>query len=91
MPDDATPIVARSGPTDPELERRVLDEARTDPGMRAYVIGPQQAGDPGRAAFYVPVALGGIRVGTLAAMRVRGEPFARSERDRSCGWPTSPR
>lgn len=80
VPDDAPPIVARAGAIEPELETAVLDEAGADPGMRAYVIGPVKAGDPGRAAFYAPVALGATRIGTLAAMRVRGEPFARSER-----------
>jgi signal transduction histidine kinase len=48
--------------------------------MRAYVVGPRRAGDPGWAAFYAPVELHGARVGTLAALRVRGEPFARPER-----------
>jgi len=80
VPDDAPPIVARSGTIEPELETAVLEEAGADPGMRAYVVGPLKAGDPGRAAFYTPVALGSTRIGTLAAMRVRGEPFARSER-----------
>ncbi|HET9103533.1 MAG TPA: ATP-binding protein [Solirubrobacteraceae bacterium] len=80
VPDDAPPIVARAGAIEPELEAAVLDEAGADPGMRAYVIGPVKAGDPGRAAFYAPVTLGATRIGTLAAMRVRGEPFARSER-----------
>lgn len=78
--DDASPILVTLGRRDPEIERAVLDEAGTDPGMRAYVVGPQRAGDPGWAAFYVPVALSGIRVGTLAALRLHGEPFARSER-----------
>jgi signal transduction histidine kinase len=78
--DDASPILVNMERRDPEIERSVLDEAGTDPGMRAYVVGPQRAGDPGWAAFYVPVALSGNRVGTLAALRLHGEPFARSER-----------
>ncbi len=89
VPDDAAAIVARSegataprpSPRDQRLERTVLREAGTDPGMRAYVVGPQKPGDPGWAAFYVPVALGQMRVGTLAALRVRGEPFTRAERN----------
>ena len=80
VPDDSPAIVARSGPCNEELEQTVLAEAGSDPGMRAYVVGPQKAGDPGWAAFYVPVHLGNSRVGTLAALRVRGEPFARAER-----------
>jgi signal transduction histidine kinase len=78
--EDAQPIVARAGPSRRDIEDAVLEEAGSDPGMRAYVIGPQKAGDPGWAAFYVPVHLGSVRVGTLAALRVRGEPFARAER-----------
>jgi signal transduction histidine kinase len=80
VPDDSAPIVARSGPCNAALEQTVLEEAGSDPGMRAYVVGPQKPGDPGWAAFYVPVHLGNTRVGTLAALRVRGEPFARAER-----------
>jgi signal transduction histidine kinase len=62
------------------LEEVVLAEVRGRPGMRAYVVGPQKAGDPGWAVFYAPVHLGGQRVGTLAALRTRGEPFAQEER-----------
>lgn len=78
--DDALPMLARSGPRDEELEQLVLEEAGGDPGMRAYVVGPKQAGDPGWAAFYLPVYLGRQRMGTLAAYRLRGEPFAQAER-----------
>jgi signal transduction histidine kinase len=78
--DDGPPILVTRGRRDPEIERTVLDEAGTEPGVRAYVVGPQRAGDPGWAAFYVPVALSGMRVGTLAALRLHGEPFARGER-----------
>jgi signal transduction histidine kinase len=78
--DDAPPIIARAGRRDRAIEDAIIDEAGTHPGTRAYVVGPQRAGDPGRAAFYVPVALSGIRIGTLAALRLHGEPFARSER-----------
>jgi signal transduction histidine kinase len=73
-------MLAHDGPRNPVLEQTVLDEADSDPGMRAYVVGPQKAGDPGWAAFYVPVFLGSTRIGTLAALRVRGEPFTRAER-----------
>jgi signal transduction histidine kinase len=78
--DDDQPIVARSGDARPEQEQAVIDEASSEPGMRAYVVGPQKARDPGRAAFYVPVALDRQRLGTMAALRVRGEPFTRAER-----------
>jgi signal transduction histidine kinase len=78
--DDAPPILVSTGRRAPEIERAVIDEAGTDPGMRAYVVGPQRAGDPGWAAFYVPVTLSGVRLGTLAALRLHGEPFTRFER-----------
>ena len=78
--EDGPPSIARCGPGDPEREQAVLDEADSEPGMRAYVVGPQSPGDPGWAAFYVPIRLGHHRVGTLAAFRDRGEPFAQTER-----------
>lgn len=78
--DDGPPIVARRGALPAGQEATVLEEAGSNPGVRAYVDGPRRAGDPGHAAFYVPVRLGRQRVGTLAAFRARGEPFAQAER-----------
>ncbi len=80
VPEDEPATIARCGLGNPEREEEVLDEADTEPGMRAYVVGPQSPGDPGWAAFYVPIRLGHQRVGTLAAFRNRGEPFAQGER-----------
>jgi signal transduction histidine kinase len=80
VPEDAPPIVARRGLAHAAHEETVLAEAGSNPGVRAYVVGPRKAGDPGHAAFYVPVRLGHQRVGTLAAFRGRGEPFAQAER-----------
>ncbi len=79
--DDGPPVAARNGERREDLEAAVLEEAESEPGMRAYVVGPEEPGDPGWAAFYVPVHLGRTRVGTLAALRVRGEPFSRVERE----------
>lgn len=78
VPTEGEPAIWRHGAS--PLEEVVLDEVRRKPGMRAYVVGPQKAGDPGWAVFYAPVHLGRQRVGTLAALRTRGEPFARDER-----------
>ena len=78
VPDDCDPLVWRHGAT--PLEAVVLDEASRKPGMRAYVVGPEKAGDPGWAVFYAPIHLAGQRAGTVAALRTRGEPFARDER-----------
>jgi signal transduction histidine kinase len=80
VPEDAPSIVARRGALPGDHEATVLEEAGSNPGVRAYVVGPRRAGDPGHAAFYVPVRLGHQRVGTLAAFRNRGEPFAQAER-----------
>jgi len=80
VPADSPPIVARRGLAHAEYEEVVLEEAGSNPGVRAYVVGPRRAGDPGHAAFYVPIRLGHQRVGTLAAFRGRGEPFAKAER-----------
>lgn len=78
VPDGGEPAIWRHGRS--PLEEVVLEEVSRRPGMRAYVIGSEKAGDPGWAAFYAPVHLSGQRVGTLAAMRTRAEPFAREER-----------
>lgn len=80
VPDDDDALAVRRGDCPSDLEAVVLDEAGDDPGIRAYVVGPDKAGDRGWAAFYVPIRLGGDRFGTLAALRVRGEPFAEVER-----------
>ena len=81
VPYDGEPIVARRGRPSAELESTVLEEAEGAPGMRAYVVASRCAGDPGWAAFYQPVSVAGAPLGTLAALRTRGEPFARAERD----------
>jgi signal transduction histidine kinase len=78
VPDGGEPAIWRHGHS--PLEQVVLEEVRRKPGMRAYVVGPEKAGDPGWAVFYAPVDLGRQRVGTLAALRTRAEPFARDER-----------
>jgi signal transduction histidine kinase len=78
--DETQPIVIAPGRRAPEIERAVLEEAGAGPGMRAYVVAPRAAGDPGWATFYVPVLLGGLRLGTLVALRLHGEPFSRWER-----------
>lgn len=80
VPDDGDPVVWRSAAVTPERQRFVLAEAREHPGVRAYVVGPERTGDPGWAAFHVPVRLGTQRVGTLVALRVRAEPFTQEER-----------
>jgi signal transduction histidine kinase len=48
--------------------------------VRAYVVGPTGPGDPGWAAYHTPIYVGRQRIGTLAALRLRGEAFSLDER-----------
>jgi signal transduction histidine kinase len=79
-PEGSEAIVHRLSDERADLADTVLREAQKGPGVRAYVVGPQKAGDPGWAAYYRPIHLGRQRIGTLAALRHRGEPFSQSER-----------
>ena len=63
-----------------EVAQSVLATAQSAPGVRAWALGPQETGDPGSATYYRPIHLGSQRVGTLAALRERPEPFGQSER-----------
>jgi signal transduction histidine kinase len=80
VPAAGEPIVHRRTEGHPQLERILLREAAEGPGVRAYAIAPRRAGDPGWAAFHVPVVLHDRRVGTLSALRARGVPFGDDER-----------
>lgn len=79
--DDAAPILWRRGDARAEVERLVLAEAESQPGVRAYVVGPTSAAEPGWAAFHVPVHLGTQRIGTLVALRMGSGAFVQEERD----------
>jgi signal transduction histidine kinase len=48
--------------------------------LRAHVASPRRAGGSGWASLHVPIVVHGQRVGALAALRQRGEPFGRDER-----------
>lgn len=80
VPEGSDAIVARNASVADKLVAAVLEEAHAGPGVRAYVIDPAKARDPGRAVYHTPVNLGRERVGTIAALRARGEPFSQSER-----------
>jgi signal transduction histidine kinase len=80
VPEGSDPIVHRRDETHRELMKTILDEAQEAAGVRAYVVGPARAGDPGRAVFHTPVNAGRQRVGTLTALRLRSESFSREER-----------
>ena len=80
LPVNADPIVWRARPIANDLERQLLARASLQPPLRADIVGPSRAGDPGSSALHVPVHLGSQRVGTLSALRLRAEPFATDER-----------
>jgi signal transduction histidine kinase len=79
-PHEAEPIIHRVRTGRDELARSVLQTAQSAPGVRAWAVGPQGVGDPGWATYYRPIHLGVQRIGTLAALRERAEPFAQDER-----------
>ena len=58
----------------------VIEEARGLQGERAHVVQPRGPDDPGSAAFHVPIRLGIRQLGTLSALRDRGERFDSDER-----------
>jgi signal transduction histidine kinase len=80
VPQESKPIVHLARSDNGELVQNVLEVAQTSPGARADSVGPQRVGDPGWAVCYRPIHLGTQRIGTLVALRTRGEPFSQSER-----------
>jgi signal transduction histidine kinase len=58
-----------------------LARAASSPPETAGFARPTGAGDPGSAHLHLPVEFGSRRVGTLSAVRDRGEPFDPYERD----------
>lgn len=80
VPKDAPPLVRRSGPRHPELERRLVVDARDLPCTSSGAF-PHDAGDPGWAALHAPVELHGERTATLSVLRRTGKPFTRQEGD----------
>jgi signal transduction histidine kinase len=80
FPRDFPPLIRRTGPEDPELERRLAADAR-QLGSRSVGAYPQVPGDPGWAALHAPVELYGERTATLSVLRRTGEPFVKEEQD----------
>ena len=78
---DAQPLVARCDERHPRLEARLVDETREHPDAHGSVTTPERAGDPGVALRFEPIVFRERRVGTVAAMRARGDPFTASERE----------
>lgn len=78
--DERPPVVRRRAGANPELERRMLEAAAAGGPARSDVTAPTGVGDPGWAAYHVPVHLDRMRLGSLSAFRARGVPFAEDER-----------
>ena len=80
FPRDALPLIRRAGLSDPELERRLAQDA-DEVGAGSFVAFPHRPGDPGWAAIHAPVELYGERTATLSVLRRTGEPFVAEEQD----------
>ena len=80
FPREAPPLIRRNGPSHPELERRLAEDAG-ELDSRTSGAFPHRPGDPGWAALHVPVELYGERTATLSALRRTGEPFVADEQD----------
>jgi signal transduction histidine kinase len=80
VPTDSHPIATGTLELRGDVQNLILAEARETLGMRTSLMVPQEAGDSGHAAFHAPVFLGRRRIGTLSAVRLRGEPFEQYER-----------
>ena len=80
IPSGSAPIIARRNAGDFELEAAVLAGAAESTAVASFLDEPKHPGDPGRATLYVPVRFGGQRMGTVAALRLRGDPFATHSR-----------
>jgi signal transduction histidine kinase len=57
-----------------------LRHAATQPDFSSSFTRPRRAGDSGSATLHIPVDFGPQRVGTLSAVRLRGQPFDPDER-----------
>lgn len=80
FPREAPPLIRRIGPSDPDLERRLAQDAG-ELGSRTSGAFPHRPGDPGWAALHAPVEVYGERTATLSVLRRTGEPFLAAEQD----------
>lgn len=67
-PQDSRALIRRTGPTDPDVERRLCGAGR-------------QFDEPGWVAFHAPVDLSGERMATVSVVRRAEEPFSKDEKD----------
>jgi signal transduction histidine kinase len=78
--DGSAPAIGRCGSAHPVYEAALLAGAAAATQVESSVTQPQEPRDTGRAALHVPVRFGEQRLGAIAAMRLRGEPFTADER-----------
>jgi signal transduction histidine kinase len=78
---DGRPIVARVADRHPRLEALLVEETKAHPEPHGSMTTPERAGDPGVALRFEPIVFRERRVGTVGAMRARGDPFTTSERE----------
>jgi signal transduction histidine kinase len=81
VPPASDPICNQSSTTRSELEAAIITDARKPLGERDSVVVPRQAGDPGYTTLHAPIYFDRQRIGTLSALRTRGEPFEPYERE----------
>lgn len=80
VPVDAAPIVGRRHGQPVAQEQDVIEQASAHPPAGNIVSGTPRAGEPGTSLLFTPLRLGAKRAGTLCTLRLRGQPFGRSER-----------
>jgi signal transduction histidine kinase len=79
-PVGGTPIGRRRGAVGSAHVNDALAQAATQPPDYSGFVRPSRAGDSGCATLHIPILFGPQRVGTLTAVRLRGQPFDPDER-----------
>ncbi|GAA4744634.1 GAF domain-containing sensor histidine kinase [Actinomycetospora chibensis] len=88
VPSGSAPWIRRAGASRPDLERRLVRDARALVATSSGAY-PRHVGDPGWAALHVPVDFRGERsdgagaahTATLSLLRRTGQPFTAAEED----------
>lgn len=80
VPAGADPWIRRAGSCPPELEWRLVRDARALVATSSGAF-PRHVGDPGWAALHVPVDFDGAHSATLSLLRRTGQPFTAAEED----------
>ena len=80
VPSGSAPLIRRAGASCPDLERRLVHDARALVATSSGAF-PRHVGDPGWAALHVPVDFDGVHTATLSLLRRTGQPFTAAEED----------